>query len=632
MMPEPHSNTVEPPSPSSYHSLSTQKTPVFRAHETGRLGVPTNLSLVGEDALSGSSSSASRGLRTAGLTTSSKTIVEKRSGRNPWYDALGLPRQAYIIGVAGGSASGKTSVATRILKRLNVPTVAVVSQDSFYKELTPEQSKLAFANNWDFDCEDAFDQELLRQCIIDLKNGRSVEVPVYSFVQHQRTAETKYLYGASVIIVEGLFVLSDPAIRELLDLKLFVQADSDLMLARRITRDTKERGRELSGVIEHYLRWVKPAMDNYISPTSKWADLIVPGQRNEVAVDVVAQHVKRQLDDRALRFRSELSQAPVTVSSEAGSTPEGGWSLALAAGNILVPMSRTPSSTSLAEVGTGHQHSNNLNQAVLPPSVHLLPPSPQLLGLLTIMHDASAEDFVFYTDRVCLMLMEATLNFLPHRERVVKCGGTGQQWTGKELAVDDICAVAIQRSGSVLTKAARRVIPALTLGSLLIQSSDEDGEPQLYDVTLPDMIRKRSRAQASHVLLLDAQIGTGAAAFMAIRVLLDHCVPQENIIFVSILASHKGGIWALARAFPRVRVVLAGVDGGLKKCRVEYPRVQGRASGASEIGSQLSARVKDRDLDSSTQEPAASSDTKTKVLWTILPGMGSIGDRYYRTD
>ena len=209
---------------------------------------------------------------------------------------------------------------------------------------------------------------------------------------------------------------------------------------------------------------------------------------------------------------------------------------------------------------------------------------------------------------------------------------------------------------SVLENAARRAIPALTQGSLLIQSSQEDGEPQLYDVRLPDSLRRRSTAVASHVLLLDAQIGTGAAAFMAIRVMLDHCVPQKNIIFVSILASAKGGIWALARAFPQVKIVLAGVDGGLKKYKIEYPRLTSSAGpvGKSKLrdGEDLEdataalavaagatsmlareRRDEDEDDDDDGQEDDLSrSRRKTKTIWAITPGMGSIGDRYWRTD
>lgn len=490
---------------------------------------------------------------------------------------------------------------------------------------------MAFDNNWNFDCEDAFDQQLLKECIIDLKRGQAAEVPVYSFVQHQRTGETKYLYGASVIIVEGLFVLSDPEVRQLLDLKLFVQADSDTMLARRIMRDTKERGRSVDGVIEHYLRWVKPAMDSGIQPTSKWADLIVPGQRNEVAVEVVAQHVRRQLDARAHKVRAELSKTPTTPALFRNEKNPFDTNKVPIHHSFL--MSRTPSSSSLVGGAEAVTRTNNLAEnSALPSSVHLLAPTPQLLGLLTIMHDAttSAEEFIFTTDRLCQMLMEDALGFLPYREKRRSTLATDHDchWRGPIMDVDDVCSIAIQRSGGVLEKAARRAVPALTQGSLLIQSSDEDGEPQLYDVGLPSLIRKRATARQARVLLLDAQIGTGAAAFMGIRVLLDHSVPEENIIFVSILASAKGGIWAIARAFPKVRIVLAGVDRGLKKCRIQYPALEDPArADQHKLGSKgEEEEVSQNGVDRPTR------GYKTKTIWAITPGCGSIGDRYYRTD
>jgi len=119
----------------------------------------------------------------------------------------------------------------------------------------------------------------------------------------------------------------------------------------------------------------------------------------------------------------------------------------------------------------------------------------------------------------------------------------------------------------VLEKALRRAIPALPLGSLLIQSS-EDGEPYLYTVSLPPFLRTRSTAQSSYVLITDAQIGTGAAAFMAIRVILDHGIPPSQILFLALLASARGGVWAIHRAFPEVRIVVGGVDPGLRKMRI----------------------------------------------------------------
>jgi uridine kinase len=141
----------------------------------------------------------------------------------------------------------RAAQANAILKQLSLPWILLLCQDSFYKSLNAEQSKLAFENRYNFDSPLAIDHEVLLERVKDLKALRSCEIPVYSFVQHQRLAETQYIYGGSVVIVEGIFALHDPKLRDLLDLKIFVQCDSDLMLARRIKRDILERGRDVAG-------------------------------------------------------------------------------------------------------------------------------------------------------------------------------------------------------------------------------------------------------------------------------------------------------------------------------------------------------------------------------------------------
>lgn len=184
------------------------------------------------------------------------------------------------------------------MKALNVPWVLVISQDNFYLPLNAEQSAQAFRNEWDFDSPQSFDYDLLRQVIQDLKACKSVQVgigsgnrsaltavrltpplraqiPNYSFVHHNRMEDTTYLYGATVVIIEGLFVLHDKDLRDVLDLKVFVQCDSDLMLARRLKRDLVERGRDPAGVLDQYLRFVKPSFDNHIQPTSRYADILI---------------------------------------------------------------------------------------------------------------------------------------------------------------------------------------------------------------------------------------------------------------------------------------------------------------------------------------------------------------------
>lgn len=299
-------------------------------------------------------------------------------------------------------------------------------------------------------------------------------------------------------------------------------------------------------------------MDNHINPDSKWADLIVPGQNNEVAVDVVAQHLKRQLDSRAQHIRSELGQMATnephnlidrdTMMKQQDMT------------RFPSPMSRTSSQAKVYDGGSAApthpssplvpNHTNNLSAATLPKSVHLLEPTPQALGLLTLLHDTATtpEDFIFYTNRLSSLIVETALSVLPYKERKVRCAGSGAAWTGKSLDVENVCSVSILRSGGVLERAARRAIPAISQGSLLIQSSEDDGEPHLYSIHFPSTLRSRQQAGKASVLLLDAQISTGSSAFMAIRVLLDHGVLERNIIFLSIIASPKGGIWALTKA------------------------------------------------------------------------------------
>ncbi|EST07955.1 Phosphoribulokinase/uridine kinase [Kalmanozyma brasiliensis GHG001] len=637
---------------------------------------------------SSSTSAASKGKPATSnptASTRSKTIVLTDAGRAPWYNSVGEPVPAYVVGIAGGSASGKTSVAREILKKLpNVPWVAIVSQDAYYKSLTPEQHKLAHQEQYDFDHPDAFDYDILKQCIKDLRGGKSVEIPVYSFVQHQRTSETNYLYGPAVLIVEGIFVLHDPEIRELLDLKVYVQADSDLMLARRIKRDIVERGRSVNSVLDQYLRYVKPAFDTFVSATARHADMIVPGSHNEVAIEVISQHMEKQLRNRSRKLRAEFYKTPATqIATSAakdahvapmspyeglGSPNERRTSFA----NIKPSLKRDQSFGLSAPYSTSS--TSAADEAGLPPNVILLAQTPQLQSLLTILHDRSTptSEFTFACKRVGTLVVELATTLLPYKEKEVTIHG-GRKHIGHEINVSTLCSVSILRSGAVLEPSLRRAFPAMSLGSLLIQSNEEDGEPHLYDVSLPSFIRRRETAEKSWVFLLDAQIGTGAAAFMAIRVLLDHSVPEDQIIFVTLLASSQGGIHALNRAFPRVRIVVAGVDPGLQKLRIPWQTATSSGASANKQDRDVSseslhnAAVDEDDLSPGfnrndnlhmlASPPLLSIDRRfvsndeakqrsqaqrqgsvgqspakgSRVVFAITPGCGSIGDRFWGT-
>jgi uridine kinase len=180
-----------------------------------------------------------------------------------------------------------------------MPWVTVLSMDSFYKVLTPAQHELASTNEYNFDTPDAFDFHLLYETLLRLSEGKSVDVPVYDFTTHKRDINTNVMYGADVLIFEGILAFHMKEIVDLMDIKVFVDTDADTRLARRLSRDTGERGRDFSGVLDQYIRHVKPAFEQYIAPGAKVADVIIPrGGENLVAIDLIVRQVKTQLAAR----------------------------------------------------------------------------------------------------------------------------------------------------------------------------------------------------------------------------------------------------------------------------------------------------------------------------------------------
>uniref|UniRef100_A0A287CWD2 uridine/cytidine kinase n=2 Tax=Marmotini TaxID=337730 RepID=A0A287CWD2_ICTTR len=178
------------------------------------------------------------------LRTSKRTIYT--AGRPPWYNEHGTQsKEAFAIGLGGGSASGKTTVARMIIEALDVPWVVLLSMDSFYKVLTQQQQEQAAHNDFNFDHPDAFDFDLIISTLKKLKQGRSVQVPIYDFTTHSRKKDWKTLYGANVIIFEGIMAFADKTLLELLDMRIFVDTDSDIRLVRRLRRDISERGRDI---------------------------------------------------------------------------------------------------------------------------------------------------------------------------------------------------------------------------------------------------------------------------------------------------------------------------------------------------------------------------------------------------
>lgn len=200
-----------------------------------------------------------------------------------------------IIGIAGGTGSGKTTVVHNILHQLSSEDVIVISQDNYYKD----SSHLPFEERLEinFDHPRSIDFERLVDDLKKLKKGETIEQPVYSFLTHTRTDETLLTPPKRVVIVEGILVLTDPNLRAMFDLKIFVHADADERLIRRIKRDIQERGRDLDEVISRYQKTLKPMHEQFIEPNKKYADLIIPNEKkkNDVAIDVMSTVIKNRL-------------------------------------------------------------------------------------------------------------------------------------------------------------------------------------------------------------------------------------------------------------------------------------------------------------------------------------------------
>lgn len=199
-----------------------------------------------------------------------------------------------IIGIAGGTGSGKTTVVKKIIESLPEGEVVLLPQDSYYKDSSgvPVEDR----QNINFDHPDAFDWPLLYDHIARLKNGRSIEQPIYSYLTCTRQKETLHIEPRDVVIIEGILALSDEKIRSLMNLKVFVDADSDERLIRVIQRDVIERGRTAEAVMNRYTRVLKPMHLQFIEPTKRYADLIIPqGGENQMAIRILTLFIEKNL-------------------------------------------------------------------------------------------------------------------------------------------------------------------------------------------------------------------------------------------------------------------------------------------------------------------------------------------------
>jgi len=431
----------------------------------------------------------------------SHVTIQKRAYYSPpWADLS-------IIAVAGSSGSGKSTLSQAIVKQLNLPWVVILSMDSFYKTLTPEQSKAAFRSEHDFDAPESIDFDILVDRLRDLKAGKRAEIPVYSFAEHARQEQTTSIYSPHVLVLEGIFALYDPRVRELIDMGIYCEADADTCLSRRIVRDVRDRGRDIEGIIKQWFAFVKPNYEQYVEPQRKVADLIVPrGIENRVALDMMVHYIERKLFEKSRHHREALAKLEAACKEE--------------------PLSDR---------------------------VVVLDDTPQLKFMHTILQDidTNAEDFIFYFDRLASLIVEQALNNVQFQSLTVETP-QGHKYQGL-TSKGEVSAVIVLRGGSAFETALRKTIPDCRTGRLLIQSDYSTGEPELHYLRLPEDIHKHES-----VLLLDTQMASGGAALMAVQVLVDHGVAQDRIVLATYSAG-RVGLHRLTSVFPEITVVVCNI-------------------------------------------------------------------------
>ncbi|CCD27361.1 uridine kinase URK1 NDAI_0K01700 [Naumovozyma dairenensis CBS 421] len=439
-------------------------------------------------------------------TSHGSPMEQQNSYRPPW-------TTPYIIGVGGTSGSGKTSVASKIVSSIDVPWTVLISLDNFYKPLDKRDRELAFNNNYDFDEPNAIDLDLAYRCISDLKNGKKAQLPVYSFVNHNRVpGKSITIYGATVIVLEGIYALYDKRLLDLMDLKVYVDADLDVCLARRLSRDIVSRGRDMDGCIRQWQRFVKPNAVKYVKPTMQFADAIIPSiNDNRVAVQLLINHINSKLEIKSEQHIRKL-------------------------------------------VKLGYSDSKPIRDHE---KVHELEPTNQVQAIKTMLvtKDLSRDDFIFYFDRMAMILLSNVLNNVSYRndyELVTPEGIKMENMT--TIDFDKIAAINIIRSGDCFVSSLRKTIPNIAIGKVLIQSDSHSGEPQLHCEFLPPNIAENY----TKIILTQGQIISGAAMIMAIQVLLDHDVTFDKIIVMVHLATEKG-IRRILNAFQNKVDIFIGI-------------------------------------------------------------------------
>ncbi|KAL3355681.1 hypothetical protein AABB24_016720 [Solanum stoloniferum] len=337
-------------------------------------------------------------------------------------------KQPFVIGVAGGAASGKATVCDLIIDQLHDRRVVLVNQDSFYHNLTPEE--LTKVHEYNFDHPDAFDTEQLLCVMEKLKHGQAVDIPKYDFKSNKNDVfPLRRVNPSDVIILEGILIFHDPRVRDLMSMKIFVDTDADVRLARRIRRDTVEKNRDIATILDQYSKFVKPAFDDFILPTKKYADIIIPrGGDNHVAIDLIVQHIRTKLGQHDL--------------------------------------------------------------CKIYPNLYVIQSTFQIRGMHTLIRDAQTtkHDFIFYADRLIRLVVEHGLGHLPFTEKQV-ITPTGSVYSGVDFC-KRLCGVSVIRSGESMENALRACCKGIKIGKILIHREGDNGQQLIYE-KLPEDIAQR---------------------------------------------------------------------------------------------------------------------------------------------
>ena len=202
-------------------------------------------------------------------------------------------KQAIVIGIAGGSGSGKSTFAQRLKERFP-ENIALVSCDNYY--LARHEMPLEQRKKQNYDSPEAFEFDLMIRQIRQLKEGQAIDCPVYDFTQHDRSEDVLHVAAKPVVLIDGILIFSDPTLRQLMDMRIYVETDADERILRRVRRDMRERGRDLEGIIDQYLTTVKPMHNTFVEPTKAYADIIINGGMNDTAYDLVKNKIQSLLE------------------------------------------------------------------------------------------------------------------------------------------------------------------------------------------------------------------------------------------------------------------------------------------------------------------------------------------------